>query len=118
MAKKHSNNFLKFFLIVAYCIALAFELHFVTSQGVSGDDALMITLSVFFFIIPLISLFIPRQIHNLLYKLGGVLMKKSDVTPEYKWDSYKKYEKICIGLLILADVFIILAVVVKFLMLI
>ena len=110
---KIKSTIIKLVLIIIYSLLLIYEIIMINESGCSNDDFFLILMSITTFIIPFISLFIPKQIFHILYIIGEALYKKSPITPMYEWDAYKKYDKICIGMLITAIFFIGLGVIIK-----
>lgn len=99
-------------LYLLLCVWVGFE---IVRNGVTIDDLLLITLSIFSYIIPLLSLFIPKQIHKLIYQIGMKTYGKwsSYASIKSQDDSYKNFDKICIGLLIFSNVLLSLEIVIQ-----
>ena len=102
-------------MCIIYLLLLILDLCLLREREFTNDIILLISLSVFLFLIPFLSLFFPRRIHQLFYRVGVATLRKSEFVPKYEGDSYKKYPKFCFGLLIAAQLFIFCSIIVALL---
>lgn len=112
--KKH----LKYLLInsilsVVFISLFVLEIYMIVKSNMTTNDSVFIAVSITFFVIPFISLFIPKQTHRFIYKLGYKLFKNSDLDIKSDVDSYIHYDPICTGLLVFGNLFIIIGLLIK-----
>ena len=101
-------------LSIIYLLLLGLDICLLHKREITNDNILLISLSVVLFLIPFLSLFFPRRVYHLFYRAGVLVFQKSEVIQKYEGDSYKKFHKICFGLLIAAELFILLSIVLVF----
>jgi hypothetical protein len=89
------------------------EIYMIGKSNMTTNDSVFIAVSITFFVIPFISLFIPKQTHRFIYKLGYKLFKNSDLDIKSDVDSYIHYDPICTGLLVFGNLFIIIGLLIK-----
>lgn len=100
-------------LDIAYVVLLCFDVYLLSKKQFTNDDILLVALSIFLFLIPFFSLFFSKGVHHLLYKAGRSMFRQSEIVSKSEVDSFKKYEKICVGLLAAAIVFVLLSILIK-----
>ena len=98
-------KFFKAFLYVFYLPLTALDIYIFSKNG--PEEFLLIYLSIFFFLIPFLSLFGKKKVHHILYRIGEFAFASSEYCIiEEENDNYKKFDKMCFGLLITAYIFL------------
>lgn len=107
-------KYFKNFPYIFYLPLAALDIYLITKN--SKEEILLLSLSIFFFLIPTLSLFTKKQMHHIIYRFGEIIFKNSDVTIEYEENNYKKFDKICLGLLITAYILLLLDIPIQILL--
>lgn len=98
---------LKIFLYTTYFPLIALDIYLIKQYG---EFPLFLPLSMIFFLVPTLSLFWKKQVHHIVYRFCEIIFKNSDVNIEYEEDNYKKWDKMCLGILITVYIFLLLEI--------
>ena len=112
--KLHSLH-ARILLIALYGVLFSYEIYLIIGSNVKGEDILLLSCSLFLFLISFASLFFSRKVYHLLYKFGEKMLKRTGEVPVYESDGYKKYPLICSWLLIIANVLIVIGIIFRLL---
>lgn len=99
-------KFFKSFLYVFYIPLAALDIYFFSKND--QEEPILIFLSVFFFLIPFLSLFGKKKVHHILYRIGEFIFATSEYCIIEENDNYKQFDKMCFGILITAYIFLLL----------
>lgn len=107
-------RYFKFFCIFFYLPLAALDIYLIAKND--KEEIALLFLSIFLFLIPFLSIFGKKKVHHILYRIGEIAFANSEycIIVEEN-DSYKKFDKICFGILITAYIFLLLDILIHLL---